>query len=155
MNNKLKFFASRIAGDEVLDEILENILRDFDDYIFGKTEVRCLAYACLVPKDREVVAVAFTPECDWKQIEKQTVSLAKSAAENWTDKPALVKNDQKYNFGSFPIVLAKFNNPTNKIFGLGFCVDSPYGQEALDVLESVALRANHDYWLAKTEESKK
>jgi hypothetical protein len=151
MNKKLKIFGSKIPGEEILNKILEKILRDFDDYLFGKTEVRCLAYACLALERGEVVAVAFTPECEWKQIEEQTVSLAKAAAEKWMDKPELVKDDQKYDFGRLPIVLGEFDDRTIKIFGLGFCVDGPYGQEAMDVLRSIASRAERDYRLQDIE----
>jgi hypothetical protein len=146
MNDRIGIDVGGFAGEEQFKEILKKVFRDFDDYLFGKTDVRCLERACLISGGGKIFATArFFEPC--VAIDKQVSFLAEHGRERWGDGVILASIDLKYEYIQAPLVLRGFDAGKQIICGLGFCIDSPYGNEGLDVLSTVLLRAEKDYYL--------
>ena len=143
MNKKAKIVLSEKVKDGFLCKMLEKLLTDFDDFLFGKTEMRCLISACIAGNDGELFA-SFSTNESCPQINEDVLYYAEMAQKNWLDDPKLEKVDMNYEYGLCSLVMGNGESIIN--LGIGFCVDSPYGQEALDVLKSVALRTHYDYY---------
>jgi hypothetical protein len=145
MNKKAKIVLSENVKDEVLREVLEKLLIDLDDFLFGKTEMHCLLGACIIGSDGEELIKFFSGEFSQK-INDEVFCFAETAQRNWLDDPRIDKIEIGYDHGLFSWIMGEGDSVVD--LGIGFCVDSPYGQEALDVFKTVILRAKYDYQLA-------
>jgi hypothetical protein len=151
MRKEVNTVVSQHVTDKIVRKILHKFLQDFNDYLFGKTRVESLIGIRLVGESGYIDAHCITAD-SYQPINDLMLDLADHGLKNWGNVPSLKRADLTHNFGSASLVLGTFEKETMKIFGVGFCVDSPYGQEALDVLKTISLRANLDYQEASGEE---